>query len=38
MRSYRRLAQSFLSSATVAGATPDEEPRGARQPALLHIL
>ena len=25
MRSYRRLAQSFLSSATVAGATPDEE-------------
>ena len=25
MRAYRRLAQSFLSSATVAGATPDEE-------------
>ena len=25
MRSYRRLAQNFLNSATVAGATPDEE-------------
>ncbi len=25
MRSYRRLAQSFLNSATTAGATPDEE-------------
>ena len=25
MRSYRRLAQSFLNSATVAGATPSEE-------------
>ena len=25
MRAYRRLAQNFLNSATVAGATPDEE-------------
>ena len=25
MRAYRRLAQTFLNSATVAGATPDEE-------------
>ena len=25
MRSYRRLAQNFMNSATVAGATPDEE-------------
>ena len=25
MRSYRRMAQNFLNSATVAGATPDEE-------------
>ena len=25
MRSYRRLAQTFLSSATIAGATPSEE-------------
>ena len=25
MRSYRRLAQNFLNSASVAGATPDEE-------------
>jgi alkanesulfonate monooxygenase SsuD/methylene tetrahydromethanopterin reductase-like flavin-dependent oxidoreductase (luciferase family) len=38
MRSYRRLAQNFLNSATVAGATPDEErvERGHRLSAVTY--
>ncbi len=38
MRSYRRLAQNFLNSATVAGATPDEErvQRGQRLSAVTY--
>ena len=38
MRSYRRLAQNFLNSATVAGATPDEErvQRGHRLSAVTY--
>ncbi len=38
MRSYRRLAQNFLNSASVAGATPDEEriERGQRLSAITY--
>ena len=38
MRAYRRLAQTFLNSATVAGATPDEErvERGQRLSAVTY--
>ncbi len=38
MRAYRRLAQTFLSSSTVAGATPDEElvERGQRLSAITY--
>ena len=38
MRAYRRLAQNFLNSATVAGATPDEErvERGHRLSAITY--
>ncbi len=38
MRSYRRLAQNFLNSASVAGATPDEErvERGHRLSAVTY--
>ena len=38
MRSYRRLAQNFLNSASVAGATPDEErvQRGHRLSAVTY--
>ena len=38
MQSYRRLAQNFLNSATVAGATPDEErvQRGHRLSAITY--
>ena len=38
MQAYRRLAQTFLSSATVAGATPDEErvQRGHRLSAVTY--
>ena len=38
MRSYRRLAQNFLNSATVAGTTPDEErvQRGHRLSAVTY--
>ena len=38
MRAYQRLAQSFLNSATVAGATPDEErvERGHRLSAITY--
>ena len=38
MRAYRRLAQSFLSSASVSGATPDEErtERGHRLSAITY--
>ena len=38
MRAYRRLAQSFLTSASVAGATPDEErtERGHRLSAVTY--
>ncbi len=38
MRAYRRLAQSFLNSADVAGATPDEErvERGHRLSAITY--
>ncbi len=38
MRAYRRLAQNFLNSASVAGATPDEEraERGQRLSAITY--
>ena len=38
MTAYRRLAQNFLNSATVAGATPDEErvQRGHRLSAITY--
>ncbi len=38
MRAYRRLAQNFLNSAAVAGATPDEEraERGQRLSAITY--